>query len=79
MLEPGVKGTVHQVRRLVFGGNLEQRINAGFDRPLAEQIATESMDGANSSQLKLRQSFRQPRRPPRSQVFCITGALYLGT
>jgi hypothetical protein len=35
-LEPGVKGAVHDVRRLLFSGDLEQRINARFDWTLAE-------------------------------------------
>jgi hypothetical protein len=36
VLEPGIKGAVHEIRRLVFGGDLEQRIDAGFDRALAQ-------------------------------------------
>src|SRR5262249_6351445 len=35
-LEPAVKGAVHEIARLIFGGYLEQRIDSCFDRTLAE-------------------------------------------
>src|SRR6516162_3875459 len=37
------------------------------------------MDGADPGELELGQGFRQPRRSLSSDVFCTTGAFYLGT
>src|SRR6516162_4064339 len=34
VLEPAVKRAVHEIARLVFGGNLEKRINSCLDRAL---------------------------------------------
>ena len=36
ILEPAVKGAIHDVSCLVFGGNLEQWVNPCLDRTLAE-------------------------------------------
>ena len=36
VLEPGIKGAVHEVCRLVFGGDLEKWVDPCFDRTFAE-------------------------------------------
>ena len=51
MLEPVVKSAIHNVCCLVLRGNLEQWINLCLDRTLAEQVATERVDGANPGEL----------------------------
>ena len=40
-LEPAIEGHLEQRLRCVIGSNFEQRVDAGLDRALTQQIATE--------------------------------------
>ena len=47
LLQPAPERVVEQPRRRRLGQDLEERVDAGLHRPLAEQLGAESMDGAD--------------------------------
>ena len=51
-LEPALESLVGKSLGLVLGSNLEQRIDPGLDRPLAEKIAAEGVDRADARELE---------------------------
>ena len=53
LLEPSVERAAEEVARDVLGRHFEERIDAGLDRPLAQQIATERMDRADARLFQL--------------------------
>ena len=46
-LEPGIIGLISQRAGLVFSGDREERVDARLDRPLAQEIAAEGVDGSH--------------------------------
>ena len=47
LLQPAVERLVEEPRRRRFGEHREQRIDARLDRPLAQQLGAEAVDGAD--------------------------------
>ena len=47
LFQPPVKGFIVHTRRLCLGQHCEQRIDARFDRPLAEEIGAKTVNGAD--------------------------------
>ena len=64
LLEPAIEGAPEEIAGDVLGRDLEERIDAGLDRPLAQQIAAERVDGADARLLELRQRRVEMRAPP---------------
>ena len=59
LLEPAPERLVEEAGRRGLGQHLEQRIDAGLDRPLAQQIGAEAVDRADVRLLELRQRMRR--------------------
>ena len=55
LLEPSAERIVEQPRRRRLGEHFEQRIDARLDRPLAQQIGAEAVDGADVRLLESRE------------------------
>src|SRR5207248_9436753 len=46
-LEPGIEGLVEQRRSRLARGQVEERVDARLDRPLAQEVGAEGVDGAD--------------------------------
>jgi hypothetical protein len=52
-LEPALEGAREQAPLLVLVGHREERVDAGLDRPLVQQVGAEAMDRADARELEL--------------------------
>src|SRR5205807_167862 len=60
-LEPAREGAREEHARHVVGRDAEERVHAGFDRPLAQQLGAEGVNGADARGLELRQGGAKAR------------------
>ena len=60
-LKPALKCPIGNVSSLVLRHNFKQRIHPCLDRPLAQQIAAEGMNGVDSGKLELLQRLFEAR------------------
>jgi hypothetical protein len=51
-LEPALEGPVGKALSVVFSRDLEQRIDPRFHRPLSQEIAAKSVNGADAGKLE---------------------------
>jgi hypothetical protein len=59
--EPGIERAAENGLRLIVGCHREQRIDAGVDRPLAQEIGAQRVDGGDARPLQLLQRGLQAR------------------
>ena len=59
-LEPRVEGLVEEALGLFLGADLEERVDAGFDGALAQEIAAKRVDGADARDLEVRERCVEP-------------------
>src|SRR5262249_51533855 len=78
LFEPSVERRLeHRVGR-IFGGDLEHRIDAGFDRPLAQEVRAKRVNSADARFFELRERPIQMFERGRSRNRIVTRSFDLG-